>query len=221
LLVCLGLARFVTEPIRQESEQLAAAEAVESTTWNKELSNNPGRLTGMKLALWLVLLPVIVAGCFGGGHAVSGDSTGNALPTTSLRISYQVGGIVAHRSHLVSCPTGATCRDIHLPRVCESVAAYCQHRPWVRVAVRQLTCSPSGGDYTEPKAACMALDDLERRVKTSPATVCECPPEQDGHQSAKAKGRYQGHRFRLALDFCSLCGLGTQAAQDIAVLIPQ
>jgi hypothetical protein len=178
---------------------------------------------GMR-ALWLVLLAVIAAGCFGGGHASHGaheNSPPVQIAFTSLSISYPVGRIVTHRPHLVSCPTGATCRDVHLPRVCGDEAAYCQTRPWARVAVRRLICSPVGGDYTDPKAACLALDDLERRVKTGPPIICSCPPEPDGYQRAKATGRYHGHRIKLALDFCSLCSFGTGAAHDAAVLMPQ
>src|SRR5439155_15314921 len=111
----------------------------------------------------------------------------------------------------------ARCRDVRLPVSCSPIAGYCAPQPWVRIAVRHLTCSPSGGDYPDPKAACAALDDLNRRLGITPTTRCSCPGLPFGTRSARASGRYHGHRIKLALDFCSLCSFDTEAAHDAAV----
>jgi hypothetical protein len=177
----------------------------------------------MKLALWLILLPVILAGCLGGGsgHAASGRTnsgpTSTHNPLTVLRVSYPVGRFVLQRSQLASCPSDATCHDAHI--ACLPTGCPASPRPWIRVAVRRLTCSPSGGDYPDPGAACAALDDLEHRLGTQPAVICDCL--QIAGRSPQAVGRYKGYGVKIALDGCSLCGLGTQAAQDAAVLMPQ
>jgi len=194
----------------------------------REPSNNASRHIGMKLALWLVLLPAIVTGCFGGsGHAVSGDATnggnvsaGGHRPLTVVRVSYPVSQIVHLRSDLSPCPIGATCRDVRLPVSCPPVAGTCPMPPWIRVAVRRLTCSPSGGDYQDTAAACAALDDLEHRRQAAQG-VCSCPAMLNGYPMARANGRYNGRRLRLALDSCSLCALGSQARLDAAVLMSQ
>jgi hypothetical protein len=174
----------------------------------------------MKLALWLALLPVIVASCLGSsGHAASGGTNGTAAmhnPLTDLRVSYPVGQFVPQRSQLASCPSGATCHDVHggcLPTGCPLL------RPWIRVAVRRLTCSPRGGNYKGSEAACAALADLERRLSTQPAVVCDCI--QIAGPSPRAVGRYKSYGVKIALDFCSLCGLGSRAAHDAAALMPQ
>jgi hypothetical protein len=196
-----------------------------SPTW-AEPSNNANRHIGMKLALWLILLPAIVTGCLGGGsgHAASSGGSPPAdlvfLPATSLSISYPVSQIVHLRSDLSPCPVGATCRDVRLPVSCERVAGTCPMRPWVRVAVRRLTCSPSGGDYQDTATVCTALDDLEHRRQAARG-FCSCPAMLDGYPMARANGRYNGRRLRLPLDSCSLCALGSHAAHDAAVLMPQ
>jgi hypothetical protein len=185
----------------------------------------------MKHALWLILLPVIVAGCLGrgSGHASSNGASAGGLPLTEssppvhipltdLRVSYPVGDIAMVRSHLASCPSGATCRDVRLRTSCESVAP-CPARPWFRVAHRRLTCSPSGGDYSDPKAACAALGDLDQlRLGNAASCYCAFVPR---YEPPRATGNYNGHRLILPLDPCSLCGLGAQAAHDAAVLMPQ
>jgi hypothetical protein len=172
-----------------------------------------------------MLLPVIAAGCLsdGSGHAASSavsPSSGVVLrAATSLSISYPISQIADLRSNLSPCPVGATCRDVRLRVSCEPLAGTCPARQWVRVAIRRLACLPDAGDYTDPKAACVALSDLEH-LKLGHPSSCYCAFV-PGNQRAKATGRFNGRRSILPLDPCSLCGLGTQAAHDSAVLMPQ
>jgi hypothetical protein len=169
------------------------------------------------------VLPVIVTGCLGSsGRGASFPTAGIVAPvltSTSLRVSYPVGDVVATRSRLAACPNRATCHDVHLGD-CPTGARCVQFRDWIRVAVRQLTCSPTSGDYGYPVAACAALDDLEHLLLTGQAGVCSCPGFPYGYPRARAVGRYKGHRVKIGLDECSLCGLGVRAAHDAAVLTP-
>jgi hypothetical protein len=175
----------------------------------------------------IALLTMLASGCFGSGGGAGSAPKGNASstasgtpPATSLRFSYPVGQLVNSRSRLSPCPAGATCQDLRLRRHCIP-GRYCPPRPWLRIAVRRLTCSPSGGDYQDAEAACAALDDLEHRLQIPPVIVCFCPAEPAGHQKAKANGRYRNHHLVVALDFCTLCSFGREAAHDAAVLMPQ
>jgi hypothetical protein len=167
------------------------------------------------------VLPVILTGCLGSsGHGASFPTAGIVAPvltSTSLRVSYPVGDVVATRSRLAACPNRATCHDVHLGD-CPAGARCVQFRDWIRVAVRQLTCSPTSGDYGYPRAACAALDDLEHLLHTGQSGVCYCALVPDGYPMAQAVGRYKGHRVKIGLDECSLCGLGAQAAHDAAAL---
>ena len=171
----------------------------------------------MKLALWLIVLPVIAGGCFGGsGHAASGP-TSTHNPLTDLRISYPVGQFVLQRSLLASCPSGATCHDVHA--ACLPTGCPASPQPWIRVAVRRLTCSPTGGDYQDAGKACAALDDLEGRLGTHPAVGYSCP--QFAGPPPHAVGRYKSYGVKIALDSCFLRGFGSQASHDAAVLMPE
>jgi hypothetical protein len=91
------------------------------------------------------------------------------------------------------------------------------------VAHRRLTCDPDRGQYAHPAAACAALDDLIRRVKSPPKVVCYCPFESsDPREQAAARGwfRRAPGLQRLALDGCSLCGQGPAVVHDARVLMP-
>ena len=181
----------------------------------------------MKRALWLALLPAIVAGCLDGGkHAASHGAGVSDLPLTessppaqtALRFSYPVGTPVVGRSHLPGCPSVATCQDVRMPIGCGGSLTSCPPKPWLRIANRRLTCSPSGGDYSDPKAACAALNELQH-IRLHHGGVCYCAFLPG--RRAEATGRYNGRRISIPLDPCSLCGLGAQAAHDAAVLMPQ
>jgi hypothetical protein len=178
----------------------------------------------MKHALWLVTLPLIAAGCLGGS---SGHATSSAMsppgdlapgPATSLSISYPVGNDATRRSKLAPCPTAA-CHDVQVKH-CASGGSCELLRTWIRVVDRRLICSPSGGEYSDPKAACAALDDLERRLGSNPVSVCRSLAESSGYPTAKARGRYHDQLVKLALGADFLCGFGAQAASDAAMLMP-
>ncbi len=89
------------------------------------------------------------------------------------------------------------------------------------MATRRLTCSPTGGDYDNPAAACRALADIvtklrQRESQPGPAIMCDCLMIRD---APKAVGYYDGKRRTIRLDACSLCNLQGIGA-DLAVLLP-
>jgi hypothetical protein len=174
----------------------------------------------MKLALRLVVLAVTVAGCLGGGGHAAPSSAVPPPGRTNLRISYPVGRIVRFQSTLPSCPSSATCRDVRVKTTCGAGLWGCSPTQWVRVAVRHLTCVPDNGDYADPDAACAALADLERRSENRKG-ACSCPAMFEGYPQARVIGRFHNRQLVLSLDFCSLCGLGAQAAHDAGVLMPK
>jgi hypothetical protein len=81
-----------------------------------------------------------------------------------------------------------------------------------------LTCSPDGGDYDHPAAACRALTDLVTKLSKNHPT-CACPLEPLGYLPPRAIGIYQGKRRTIPLDGCSLCGAG-EVLSDAALLMP-
>jgi len=86
-------------------------------------------------------------------------------------------------------------------------------------ATLRLTCSPAGGDYANPAAACRALADIvtkQRRRQSEPGFVCRCV---NSIQAPRAIGYYDGRRRTIRLDACSLCGMQGIGA-DLAVLVP-
>jgi hypothetical protein len=178
-------------------------------------SSVQGRMRRLPL---LIVLTLAVTGCLGNSSERDRSSVAPSVAqsppmraATSLTVTYPVSGVVAERSRLPGCPALAACHDVRLPR------------SWVRVAVRRFTCSPATGDYLNAAAACAALSDLERRRKTALLGTCSCPGMVAGYPWARATGRYDGRRVRIALDACSLCGLGSAAIaahRDAVVLMP-
>jgi hypothetical protein len=80
-----------------------------------------------------------------------------------------------------------------------------------------LTCSPDGGDYDDPAAACRALTDVVAKLDAPGRALCMCPLMP--RPADKAVGIYRGKRRTITLDGCSLCGLQGIGA-DIALLMP-
>jgi hypothetical protein len=154
------------------------------------------RPRGMRRLAALALVALATTGCFGSSsdRAPSSDSDLAApWPKTMMTISYTVD----------TCPPG-----VH-----SMVLPVGNSRPQ---ALRELTCSPYGGDYTDPAAACRALADVVKQLAAKDY-VCGCainPP----HALAKAVGIYCGKRRTIPLDGCSLCNLRLGA--DIEVLLP-
>jgi hypothetical protein len=87
-----------------------------------------------------------------------------------------------------------------------------------KLVSRHLTCSPDGGDYTDPAAACRALTHIVAKLKAPGRAVCLCPLMVP--PLAKAVGSYRGKRRTIPLDGCALCGLRGIGA-DISLLMPQ
>jgi hypothetical protein len=171
------------------------------------------------------LLAFVTAGCLGSGAAPAPSTQPKqeeaTAPATSLRLTYPVGRIVSKRRNVPACPAGATCRLLHLPARCQTGVLWCPPRPWLRVAHRQLTCSPSGGDYSDAATACSALADLMRLRTAQPVAVCSCPAQPYRTVRARARGPYLGKRVSIPLDFCSLCSLGAGSGHDAHLLLPQ
>jgi hypothetical protein len=147
------------------------------------------------------MIALATAGCIGsiGSDAPSSSSgastsqeVGTLPPRTNLLITYTAP----------TCPPGARC-------------AFVPGSPKYYLQSRRLTCSPDGGDYDHPAAACRALSDVVTKLGAK-RSVCSCFP---AVPPAKAVGYYNGKRRTIPLDACSLCGLpGTGA--DTTLLLP-
>lgn len=161
--------------------------------------------------LTTVVLAALAAACMGGSHDGPLPSmTTTASPATRLTVTYAVSRTFRSRERVpAACVPGARCFIEKLDGV--------SPRMWERMARRTLTCSPAGGTYPDPAAACAALRNLHRLSHKKHA-VCSCPaPFVIG---AVARGVYAHHRATILLDFCSACGLGASAIRDIHVLTP-
>ncbi len=151
----------------------------------------------------LALIALATPGCIGSsgtGSATitSHDSAAGRGSGTRLLISYPVK----------RCPPGVHCTVLPvgtgLPQ-----------------AMRELTCSPAGGDYADAAAACRALADIETKQQqqqsgSGPVEVCRCVMSR---LAPRAVGDYQGKHRTIQLDGCSLCGLRGISA-DLKVLLP-
>jgi hypothetical protein len=82
---------------------------------------------------------------------------------------------------------------------------------------RHLTCSPDGGDYDDPAAACRALTDIVKKRGKHPR-ICVCIPSE--LPAPEAVGVYRGKRQVISLNGCSLCGVQGVGA-DLKLLLPQ
>jgi hypothetical protein len=154
-----------------------------------------------RLACTAVLIALASAGCIGSSSSStrteSSTHSGLVPPMVDLTITYLVP----------TCPAGVKC-----------VAASTTQDYYI--VSRHLTCSPDGGDYDDPAAACRALGEIVAKHDADPTAsfVCACPLLP--HPLAKAVGIYHGKRRTIRLDACSLCGLRGIGA-DIALVIPQ
>jgi hypothetical protein len=151
----------------------------------------------------LALIALASTGCIGSSGITSATTTSHNRaagrgPSTRLLISYPVK----------RCPAGAHCAVLPvgtgLPQ-----------------AMRELTCSPVIGDYSDPAAACRALADIvhkerQRQSDPGPIVVCRCLTSRYG---PKAVGVYGDKRRMISLDACSLCNLPGVGA-DLKILLP-
>jgi hypothetical protein len=181
----------------------------------------------VKFTVLLVVLPVIVAGCFGasGEHGALPPTLPIAQsqhPTaaTRLRITYPLKTALI-RADLDRCPAEARCHDVQIPD-CPPGGKCTVASVWVRVATRKLSCPLAYGD--KRGGPCAALEDLMRLRKGRRLGVRSCAPVLTGYPSARAVGRYKGDRVSIPLDACSLCGIGRfgrAAHRDAVILMPQ
>jgi hypothetical protein len=156
------------------------------------------RLTGMRRLAAIVLIALASSGCI-----VSTSSTGTVItsgalpgpPATDVYISYSVP----------TCPPGASC-----------VVASRDQKYYI--VSRHLTCSPDGGDYTDPAAVCRALADVVTKLGKKNWS-CGCLTQKVGSVDPRAMGFYKGKRRTILLDGCSLCNLRGIGA-DLKLLMP-
>jgi hypothetical protein len=154
------------------------------------------------------LLAVVVAGCFGGSSNRGTSDQGRASQaSTSVLISGAIGlpGSSRSKAH-AECPSDATCKVITVPGVSPTY--------WSSIAQRRLTCSPAGGDYRDPQAACRALADFLK--PRAPHAICMCAL--DIRPDYSIVGRYRGQSLHHRFDGCSLCGAPQELQDDFKVL---
>lgn len=159
------------------------------------------------------LLAFTATGCFGGSsNGGSADQQGGvsqrsgSQSSTSVLIIGAIGQPAGSRLGAADqaqtiCPGDATCKVMKIPGVSPT--------HWSAMAQRRLTCSPAGGDYRDPQAACRALADFLK--PRAPHAVCLCPL--DIRPDYTIVGRYRGRSLHHRFDGCSLCG-GPQQLQD-------
>ncbi len=142
----------------------------------------------------IAMIALAAAGCI--GSSSTGSSDGRS-PSPTIRPFPKTDVTITYDD----CPPGGKCP--------------------ADMATRRLQCSPTGGDYENPAAACRALTDIvtkqrQLQSQTGPVVVCRCAISRD---APKAVGYYDGKRRTILLDACSLCGLSGINA-DLAVLLP-
>lgn len=163
------------------------------------------------------LLAAVLTGC---GAAPSGGASVSSIghpppttPTTRLAISYPIRtGMGSHAHAVRACPAGATCSYTPIGTTSQGSQIF------VPVVHLRLTCSPAGGTYRDPAAACRALFDLRHRMRIH-HQVCMCPMILSNARSL-IRGTLDGTDTTLDLEACALCGLGSAAAADANTLMP-
>jgi hypothetical protein len=167
----------------------------------------------VRIRWWVVigLLAFAAAGCFG-GSSNGGSSVqvqGSVVQaSTSVVISGGIGQPARSRdqAHAV-CPSDATCKVVKVRGVSPT--------NWSAIAQRHLTCSPAGGDYRDPRAACRALADF-LKPRAPNTVVCMCPLEI--RPAYTIVGRYQDKPLHRRFDSCSMCGAPQQMQDAFNVL---
>jgi hypothetical protein len=148
----------------------------------------------MRLFAAIAMIALATAGCIGSTSAGSSHGGG---PSPTIGPIPRTDVTITY----IDCPPGGKCP--------------------ADMATRRLKCSPTGGDYANPAAACRALTDIlikqrRRQSQTGLVIVCRCLTSRD---APKAVGYYDGKRRTIRLDACSLCNLKGIGA-DLAVLLP-
>jgi hypothetical protein len=144
----------------------------------------------------MAMIAVATTGCIGSSGSSTSNGSSDDLGLTPLKTDLTI------RYRVPTCPPSAHC--------------YTTSRG-SHIVSRRLTCSPDGGDYDDPAAACRALTDVVAKLDAPGRAVCWCPLMI--RPTNKAVGIYRGKRRTIQLDGCSLCGLQGIGA-DIALLMP-
>ena len=166
----------------------------------------------MRIAVAVLLLGFLVAGCSGGPVDVASHGQGLQTPKTSLVLSRPIGNVVGtRRGALAQCPSASrTCRAVKIRHVAPS--------GWATVIDRHLTCSPDEGSYENNHAACRALTTLIRGLRAHRVQVCMCPlligP------GFAIEGQYEQKKVRLHFTACTLCGAPKRVGAASGVLFP-
>ncbi len=161
------------------------------------------------------LLAAVLTGCGAAGSgATSTPSTHhNHAPTTNLAVTYPIrSGMGSKAKAAGACPAGARCTFAAVGTSGEGAEI------WMPVVHLHLTCSPAGGTYHDPAAACRALFDLRHRMKAHPQ-ICMCPM-MPANAPWRLRGTLDGAETTLNLSACALCGLGSAGAADANSLMP-
>jgi hypothetical protein len=129
---------------------------------------------------------------------------------TQVTVAYPLGPLRSRSAARSRCAGQPDCRITRA-----------QRRFWFADVRRHLTCGATpAGTYSHPAAACRALRTLDR-ISRKPRTIaCGCAAIIEGTPPSVVRGTVDGARTRIAVDSCSLCGLGAGAEHAAGVLIP-
>jgi len=161
------------------------------------------------------LLAAVLTGCGAArsGAASAPPTTHHRAPATNLAVTYPIRSAMGSKSKAAAaCPTGASCTLTSVGTTGTGA------KIWMPVAHMHLACTPAGGTYRDPGAACRALRDLQRLRHAHPQ-VCMCPM-MPGNAEWRLYGTVDGTEMNLNLGACALCGLGSAGIRDATTLMP-
>jgi hypothetical protein len=172
----------------------------------------------MRRALGLVALAVLASGGFGGSSAApqrtttlgdGGIEAAKPANPPQMVVDYWLGQPVRSRSAVkATCPVRADCRITRVPG----------DRPaeWALHVRRGLSCRPARGAYAHPGRVCLALVQYIPLTKHGSRCFCAVQLMPPGHVVGDLRGRH----ISVYVDFCSACGLGRAAHNDVRILTP-
>lgn len=162
------------------------------------------------------LLAAVLTGCGAAGSGAASAppaSQSPVRPATNLAITYPIRSAMGSKARAArACPARARCTYASVGTAAEGAEI------WMPLVHLHLTCSPAGGTYRDPAAACRALFDLTRLKRAHPQ-VCMCPM-MPANAPWRVTGILNGARATLNLQACALCGLGSAGQHDANTLMP-
>jgi hypothetical protein len=171
-------------------------------------------------------MSLLAAGCFDGDEAgtsapaPSTEAAKTVTPLVTAVVVYPLSTPHSHRGKVgETCPRGASCAVVAVREWIGTPSGTHRATYWVRRARMQLRCGPPGGGYSDPVAACDALQVLRRAMRHR-MTVCACPLMLPNVRPRVTVTTASGARRMLHLDACSLCGLGKEAYGAAQLLMP-